>query len=73
MPTKFIVYRWMCDYCSQIYDTEPECILHERRLHKQEILDKDEIDLDAILNQVLLRMKQNCYKCYDQTHVKLYF
>ena len=34
MPTKFVVTRWMCDFCPTVFDGEQDCFLHERREHR---------------------------------------
>jgi hypothetical protein len=35
MPTKFIVNKWLCDNCPEMYEEEAQCFLHEREMHKQ--------------------------------------
>lgn len=39
MPTKFTLYKWLCDECPQLYDTEPECHVHARKIHKHSTSD----------------------------------
>jgi hypothetical protein len=36
MPTKFTLYKWLCDHCPRMCDTQPECHVHERDAHKQD-------------------------------------
>jgi predicted nucleic acid-binding Zn ribbon protein len=33
MPTKIVIYKWMCDNCHQVFDVEADCALHERLCH----------------------------------------
>lgn len=33
MPTKIVIYKWMCDNCHQVFDAEADCALHERLCH----------------------------------------
>lgn len=34
MPSKLVQCRWLCDYCRRVFDTDLECILHEREVHR---------------------------------------
>jgi hypothetical protein len=39
MPTRYVeevVYKWLCDRCSQTFATEVQCVLHERHEHASE-------------------------------------
>jgi hypothetical protein len=33
MTTKITIYKWMCDTCSQLYDSEVDCLVHARATH----------------------------------------
>jgi hypothetical protein len=33
MPTKYVIVKWLCDYCSDVYDDEHDCAVHECRVH----------------------------------------
>jgi hypothetical protein len=33
MPTKTTLYKWLCDHCALLCDTEPDCHTHERVAH----------------------------------------
>ncbi len=33
MTTKITIYKWMCDTCSQLYDSELDCLMHVRDTH----------------------------------------
>ncbi|CAM6002236.1 unnamed protein product [Sphagnum balticum] len=39
MPTKFTLHKWLCDECPQLYDTEPDCHVHARQVHKHSTSD----------------------------------
>lgn len=41
MPSKYTLYKWLCDHCAHLCDTEPECVVHERETHRQ-LLDGDD-------------------------------
>jgi hypothetical protein len=52
MPTQFMLYKWLCDECAELYDTEPECHVHAREVHKhQRVVD----DLET-LEQISTRL-----------------
>lgn len=36
MPQKIIITKWLCAYCTEVYDEKLTCILHERSVHKEE-------------------------------------
>jgi hypothetical protein len=55
MPTKFIVCKWLCDYCPSILDGEPECFVHERDEHRTPPLSTKN-DLDALLENVYAKI-----------------
>jgi hypothetical protein len=51
MPTEFIVRKWLCDSCPQLCDSEPECHVHARQMHKHTTSDL------LILEQICVRFE----------------
>ena len=44
MPTRRTTYKWLCDHCSLVCDTEPECAVHERTAHQSSANDVHKLD-----------------------------
>jgi len=39
MPTRYVeevVYKWLCDQCSLTFESEVQCVLHERNVHNKD-------------------------------------
>jgi hypothetical protein len=69
MPTQFILLKWLCDYCAEMYDAEIECILHERDTHAQH---KNALGLDVLtaLKQICQQMENE--QITDYEHLNMY-
>ncbi|CAM6002242.1 unnamed protein product [Sphagnum balticum] len=39
MPTKILLCKWLCDSCSDLFDAETDCHVHERSAHKRPDID----------------------------------
>jgi hypothetical protein len=60
MPTKILLCKWLCDNCTELFDAEPECHIHERDVHRRPDID--------VLEQMCTRLDQvdNDYELLDE-------
>jgi len=61
MPTKFIINKWLCDECPQMYEVETQCYLHEREMHKRKS-NVDDGDVDALEGMLCARIQKQAEK-----------
>ena len=56
MPSKFTFYKWLCDDCAHLCDTEPECVVHEREMHRSRVKQEHGTDDLQILEHMCARI-----------------
>lgn len=65
MTTQCAFYKWLCDHCAQLCDTEPNAIVHEREMHKTSTANENLEDLEVkVCNRIDRRIspiKTHCY------------